>query len=175
MVQERGIDSTDFGFVMFTNGTDADMTVDGGSSDGPVDYTVGPFPNYKAELYRVNIAISDGGMGYGGAEFAGLGSALTNGIEILLLDSDDSTKLDFTDGYNIKVNEDWNMLSGVDGVATAAAGDDFMPIRWTLAKATGAPLALGYNEYMRIRIQDSCTDISYFRAMAQFVYTEHIA
>ena len=99
----------------------------------------------------------------------GLASALTNGIVVEVVNGSGSTAtqlFDFTDGQNIKTNENWTLLSGTDAVATPAAGDDALPIRWTLAKS-GSSLYLKPGHRIRFTLQDDLTGISSMRAMVQ--------
>lgn len=155
----------DFIFKWLKNGSTVDMNVDA-SSTITYQYTV---PASKTVyLQRVNVSLVDGSMTYG--KFGGL-TALTNGIKVEVLDSAGGTLVDFFDGETIKANEDFAPLAGVDAIAEPAAGDDFMPVRWTISKA-GDSLRLIEGDVIRFTLQDDLSDLSYFRAMIQGVTKE---
>ena len=143
-------------------GGSAEMDVDGSSNAINFKVTAPAYGELNAVL--VNFVISDGGIGFG--EFAGLGAALTNGLEIKWFDSADAELLDFTDGLNIKTNEEFGALSGADAVIQPAAGDDSLPIRWTIQKSGLAP-KIASGDYLQITVQDDLTNITKFRAMMQ--------
>jgi hypothetical protein len=154
-----------FLFKYLRNSSDsADMTVNGSSVPVAFEYTV---PSGKtAEIYRLNFQITDGGIGWG--EFAGLGTALGNGLKIEVIGTDDAVIIDFLNGETITVNENFNALAGVDAVSSVAAGDDHMPIRWTVARANGGdPLQLEEGQTFRITVQDNLTEVAFFECMVQ--------
>ncbi len=109
-------------------------------------------------------------MGYG--EFAGLGSALTNGLKVELQDADSNVLFDFMNGYTIKTNEDFDALAGVDTVVEPSAGDDSMPVRWTIARAIPRShgLVVDAGHKIVVTVQDNLTNITKFRAMLQGRY-----
>jgi len=156
-----------FLFKFFRNYADSlsrEIAVDGSTPvhfdvrcDGTVSY-----------IHRVNISIVDGGILP--ITFGGI-SALSNGLQIRVVTfADNETVRDFLDGETIKQNTDWVYLSGVDStvVPVAQPNDDHIPIRWTLAKATGGkPLLLVTGQALRITVQDNIAALTSFRAMAQ--------
>jgi len=148
----------------FTNASSIEMDVDGNSNPVAFAVTNDSPANLKLNIERINFSIVDGGMGYG--EFAGLGAVSSQGLAIAWYDENDVLLLDYTDGETIKANEDFSVLSGVDAIAEPAAGDDFLPIRWTLAKSGQKPV-MHPGDYIQILVQDDLTNISKFRAMAQ--------
>lgn len=157
-----GKKANEFYFKLFKNSSSsAEMAIDGGDT-----FTVTGVESGSVEIQRINFLVVDGAMKYG--VFGGLAAALTNGVEIKAYDENDSVLIDFTDGGNIKANEDFCLLAGVDAIAEPTAGDDFMPIRWTVAKA-GEPLVLRSGDYIQIKTQDDMAAVTTFRAMAQGV------
>lgn len=123
-----------------------------------------------AEIIRVNFSIVDGAAGYG--EFAGLGAALTNGLKIEIQDAASNVLFDFLDGQTIKTNEQFGNLAGIDGVVQPSAGDDFIPIRWTIARAIpySAGLVLDGGQKIVVTTQDALNNITFFRTMVQGRY-----
>jgi hypothetical protein len=142
-----------------------EMNVDGST---PVNFTVTGVSTGPVIIERINFSMTDIAMSYG--DFGGLGDALTNGLEIKVFDGGNNELLDFTDGINIKANEDFTLLAGVDAAAITelGQGEDFLPVRWTIGKS-GAPLILNTTDYIRIKVQDDISGLLVFRAMAQGV------
>lgn len=121
------------------------------------------------DVARVNIKMVDGSIRWD--KFAGLAGALTNGVKIEHISTGGATLFDFTDGHKIKINADFTLLAGVDSLIEPAAGDDALPIRWTLAKA-GKPFHLNQGQSLRITIEDATSTITSLEAMCQGVYVE---
>lgn len=145
------------------DGSDPEMNVDGTT---PASYIYTVPPGALFELMRINMMIVDGGIGWG--EFGGLAASLTNGVTCEILDASSNQVLDFTGGQNIKNNEDFTALAGVDAIGTAAAGDDALPVRFTIAKASaGKPMRLPEGYVVQMKVQDNISGLSYFRAMVQ--------
>lgn len=141
------------------------MNVDGSVTPVHFDY-VAP---KNVHLTRVNFSLVDDDIHYG--VLGGLPTALTNGILIKALDANGvGVLIDFLEGEAIRANEDFANLAGIDATVVwqpgASAGDNFFPIRWTLAKA-GANLQLHTGQRIRITIQDNLTGLSHFTAMVQ--------
>jgi hypothetical protein len=149
-----------FLYALLKNGTDPDMNVDGSSTPVVYKYTA----PHSIEVTRMNILVMDVGMGHN--EFGGLGALLTNGLEIKAFNSSNVLLKDFTDGQNIKSNDDWALLAGVDVQLADSAQNDLQPIRWTFEKA-GAKLLLESGDYIQIKVQDNLTDLTKFQAMVQ--------
>lgn len=153
-----------FVYEFLKNGASADLNIDGST---PVNFTYTVPASKTLILARFNFALVDGSMTYG--KFGGL-TALTNGLKLEILDTDGSTQLlDFTGGLNIKTNEDFACLAGVDAIAEPAAGDDFMPIRFTVNKA-GAPMLVHEGQVIRLVVQDNLSALSHFRCMVQGIF-----
>jgi hypothetical protein len=157
--------ANDFVFAWLANGSTVDMNVD---ASGTIAYKYTVPSGKTLEAQRINFGLVDGAMTYG--KFGGL-TALTNGIKVEVLDNAGGTIIDFFNGQTVKSNEDFAALAGVDAIAEPAAGDDFMPIRWTIAKA-GAAMRLQENEVIQLVLQDNLSNLSYFRAMIQGVFKE---
>jgi hypothetical protein len=117
-------------------------------------------------ISRVLLEYTMVGMRYD--RFAGLGAALTNGIEVKAYDKADTELVDFLDGGVIKTNADWALLAGVDGAISAAAGPDLVPVRWSLFKA-GSQIRFTEGQYIEIKIQDNLSTLASFTAAAQGV------
>jgi len=152
-----------------TNSTDVNL---GATTDSPktFEYEV-PSTNTGLLLMRINMMIVYGGIGWG--EFGGLGSALTNGLLLRVVDSDAAVVTDFTGGYPITVNEDFTLLAGVDAIATPAAGDDALPIRFTISKANeGDAMYLPAGHKVQAVVQDDLGGLTYFRIMIQGIFLD---
>lgn len=113
---------------------------------------------------RTNFIIVDGGISAG--LFAGIvGGALSNGVNIKIVDDQGTTVKDFTTGFgNIKSNEEWNLLAGIDGVQQQLAGDDLLPVRWTVERSGGQPKLEGGWKIV-VTIQDDLSSIVKFEGM----------
>lgn len=147
-------------FKFLRSGGSADMNVDG--SVTPVKFQA--VPTVPVSLERLCVQIVDGGISP--TKFAGL-TALTNGIEVLIVTAAGATVIDFLDGETIKKNADWTFLAGTDNPIDAAAGDDQLQVRWTVSKGLGAPLELNSDRIIQMTVQDNLTEITEFRILAQ--------
>jgi hypothetical protein len=125
---------------------------------------VAPAGRKNLNIQRVVFQIIDGGMTLG--KFGGL-TALTTGCKVTVVDPDGNEQVDFLNGTTIKTNGDFNLLAGVDALVEPAAGDDSMPVRWTLTRGLGGPLSLPTGWRLRFRVQDDLSGITTFRAMSQ--------
>ena len=119
----------------------------------------------KLAVVRINFSMVDGAMGYG--KFGGV-TALSNGLLIQAIGADNETVLvDFTDGEPIHTNEDFSLLAGVDAFAHPTAGDDFMPIRWTLHSGVIGACLLTEGQSIQIHVRDALNSLTTFQAMLQ--------
>jgi len=160
------IDADNFCYVFLTNSSGGvNMNIDGST---PVAFTYTVPAGKKLELSRFNIAMVDGGMGYG--EFGGLGATLTNGLSLTVINGSGLEILDFTDGKNLKANEDFCNLAGVDAIAQPVAGDDFFAVRFTVGKA-GARMILKSGYQIQSVVADDLSNLTKFRIMIQGIYT----
>jgi len=141
-----------------------DMAVDGTT---PISfrYTV---PEGRIALpHRVIFALMDINIQY--EFFAGLGAVLANGIQIRLLDTDDSVLLDFTNGVPIKSTHEFVVLAGgdVNILQTSLGVDpDMVGIRWTLDK-TGYVPYLTAGQSFEILISDNLAAVDHLHAFVQ--------
>lgn len=146
---------------------DYDMDTDSDVTPSVFEYQVPAGKTFKHE--RINFEIVDGSIAPN--SFGGVAGPLTNGCLFEIIDDDGSTQLlDFTGGLPIARNADFSLLAGVDTVITPAAGDDHLPIRFTVAKA-GAPMLLTVGQRIRWTNRDDISGITVFRAMVQGVFT----
>lgn len=122
----------------------------------------------QLKLRRVNFELIDGGMQ--NQRFAGLATALTNGCLFEIIDNDGNAQLlDFLDGNPITMNADFAPIAGVDSILEATAGDDALPIRFTIERA-GANMVLAVGQRIRFTIRDNLSTVTRFRAMAQGIF-----
>lgn len=121
----------------------------------------------RVRIRRINFEMVDSGIQ--NQRFAGL-AGLANGCLLEVVDDDGATQiLDFLDGNPIIMNGDFAPLSGVDSVPfTVGAGDDAMPVRFTIGKA-GAAMLLTNSQIIRWTNQDDLSAITRFRGMVQGV------
>jgi hypothetical protein len=131
------------------------------------EYQVPAGFNFK--FSRINITMLDGAMRPG--QFGGLGAALTNGCLFQIVDVGGAEVLDFTDGVPITFNAEFALLAGVDTIIAPAAGDDWLPIRFTVAKA-GAPMLLPPGFRIRWTNRDDVSGLTTFRMMVQGLLSE---
>jgi hypothetical protein len=140
------------------------MNVNGSSTAVPFYVTV---PAGRTLVWnRTNLIMVDGGMQAG--LFGGIvGGALSNGLNIKVVDENSVTVKDFTTTFgNIKSNDEWNLLAGIDGTIQQSAGNDILPIRWTVSKAGFAPeLPSGYR--IVFTVSDDLTSLVKFEGMVQ--------
>ncbi len=145
-----------------------DMNVDGSGVAVNFDYVVPAGTVYdQFTLMRINFGLIDGAMQWG--RFGGIGSGLTNGLLLQVLDADDVVQQHFgTDMHPIQANEDFIVFAGVDSLVEPTAGDDAIPIRFSIFKS-GNPMTLFPNWRVRLVVQDDLRTISHFNAMVQGV------
>lgn len=131
----------------------------------PSIYELVPTTGTHVILSRINFLIKDLNCSIG--KFGGL-AALTNGIKIEAINATGAVETDFLDSDTVKVNEDFDLLAGVDvaGIDNTKAVDA-VPVRWTLTKGlNGQGLLLVPGSFLRITIQDNLSGLDSFRAMA---------
>lgn len=149
-----------------SDGTTA-MNVNGSVSAVNFDYKVPSGTVYKKfMLSRIDFVIVDGAIRWG--QFGGI-ATLTNGLLVQILDDADVVLQHFaTDVHPIVNNEDFGGLAGADNVIILAAGDDALPVRFSIFKS-GNPMALLPNWRVRVVVQDNLTGLTHFDAMVQGV------
>jgi len=141
---------------------DRDMNINGSVTPAVYDYTI---TDRHVDEARINMAILDGSIEPG--DFGGIAGALANGCKLEIIDTDGSTVLvDFNDGDPIVQNYDWHMLAGIDAVPLTYAGDDLLPVRFSIFKA-GDEVRMKKDQIVRFTIQDDLSAITIFRMMIQ--------
>lgn len=145
------------------SGEDYDMDTDSDQTVSVFEYQVPA--SYTFKLWRVNFEIVGTGMRM--LYFGNTTGPLTNGCLFQIMDSDGATELlDFTNGLTIASNADFALLAGVDSIIQPAAGEDIMPVRFTVAKA-GAPMLLTAGQRIRWTVRDDISSNAVFRTMVQ--------
>ena len=115
---------------------------------------------------RVNFTITDSSVDPG--SFGGIAGGLPSGSLFEIIDNDGTTQLlDFSDGFAIQTNDDFVPLAGVDVPILNLAGDDLLPIRFSVFKGLGGPIRLTAGQRIRWTNRDNLTAITKFRAMVQ--------
>ncbi|KKL93691.1 hypothetical protein LCGC14_1872180 [marine sediment metagenome] len=151
--------------VSASDGT-VDMNIDASGGAVNFDYIVPAGTVYDIFMFsRLNFVIVDGNIRWG--RFAGLGAALNNGVLLQVLDDNDVIQQHFsTDVHPLRTNEDFGGLTGVDNVIRLAAGDDAIPIRFSIFKS-GNTMTLFPNWRVRVVIQDNLSEISHMDGLVQ--------
>lgn len=116
------------------------------------------------DFSRVNLVISDVGIRPG--DFGGINGGLATGSSLQVIGLDDSTLIDFTEGVNIQTNDDLGAMAGSDIPIAALAGDDLLPVRFSIFKAGNQMKLLG-GEKIRWTNRDNLSSITKFRGMIQ--------
>ena len=149
-----------------TGGPDGvEMNVDGDPT--PVNFYY--IADQKCTITRFNLILVDSAMTWN--DFGGVDISSGNGCLFQVEDAAGGVLLDFTDGQPLKSNADWSFLAGVDAVVTPAAGDDAMPVRFTIEKS-GNQLNLQSDQRIHFSVRDDLSGITLFRIMVQGYYRE---
>lgn len=122
------------------------------------------------EVHRMIISYEDT-AGMQAEEYGNLAAALTNGIEIKLID-DDGTIIDLTDGIPIKTNAQWGQLCYDVDVKSWGSGNELLVARWTFSKA-GGPLTVNpsKNVQLAVYLDDNFTGLlSHYFMVQGIVY-----
>lgn len=105
-------------------------------------------------LKRMIIYLQDTGSidagGYGN------GPALTNGISVKIVESDDTPVLDFLPQGNVLTNGDWVSICYDGDVKSWGVGDEVLPIRWTF-KRDNSGLILSGGRKLVVTANDDLT------------------
>lgn len=149
-------------------GTETNLyRIDGSSTPVKMSFIVAP--SRRAILTRVIFDIFDNSITM--AKFGGL-PALGAGLKVEALDVDDSVLQDFLDGETIKTNHTFALLVGPDLPAMTSAGNDHLPVRWTITRS-GSGLLLEVGQSLTVTVQDDLTRAAAgdsFQIMAQGHY-----
>lgn len=124
---------------------------------------------FRLEVHRLLIHIEDSG-GMRAEHYGTLGEALTNGIIVESLTSDDVLDVDMTDGHPIKTNANWSAVCGPDHVALFewGAGDELLGAVWHFSDS-GRPFVVPATEHFTVRVQDDLTGLVSHQFMIQGV------
>jgi hypothetical protein len=129
------------------------MNVDGTT---PVKFFIQPPANEKYTLQRMNVEAIDGN--FNNAALYGT-VTLTIGMRIYV-ENDGGIIKEYTDGFTIKRNHDWALLSGVDAPAIGGAGSDALLVRWTFKNGcTNITLDGSNNERLVVEVADDMTGL----------------
>lgn len=148
------------------SGNDFDMDTDSDVTNSIFEYEIPTRTTMK--FSRINFILVDTGIRPG--DFGGINGGLTNGCLLRVIDADGSSVLQHfgTHQLPIKTNADFGPLSGIDIPIAALAGDDLLPVRFSIFKA-GAPMLLAAGQIVRWVNRDDLSTITKFRAMVQGV------
>lgn len=132
-----------------------------GSRDMNVDGT-GTAAIYKAicpagkevEAQRINIVIE--GTKVDPSDFGGIAGGITNGVGITAHSADGTELIDYCNGFPVKTNIEWGILSGIDSRIQTGTGDDGLLVRFTFEKGSDATL-LRAGHYLQAIISDDLT------------------
>ena len=130
--------------------------LDFGSS--PDVFYIQPAENQIFYLNRMIVSVGDG-AGMQAEEYGNLGSALTNGITVCVVD-DGGIALQLCGGIPVKTNAGWGRICFDVELKTWGAGDELLVVRWTFAKA-GYPIRLigSKNERLEVSFSDNMTGL----------------
>lgn len=146
------------------SGNDWDLDTVSNVTPSVFEYQV-PVGAKSFSFNRINIELVDNAMQAN--RFGGVG-ALANGCLLQIVDDDGITILHHfgTDIQPLQQNSNFTVLAGVDAVVTFLAGDDMLPIRFSVFKA-GAPMELIVGQRIRWTNRDDISGLTIFRIMAQ--------
>ncbi|MCU7840858.1 MAG: hypothetical protein KZQ94_15950 [Candidatus Thiodiazotropha sp. (ex Troendleina suluensis)] len=122
------------------------------------EFFIAPGLAYQYGLHRMIVSIQDA-SGSSAAEYGNIGSALTNGIKISVIDSSDNELLDLTDGLPIKTNAEWAAACYDDTLNTWGQGNELFAIRWTFTKDSGDPLLIKPGNRFSVVLNDDLTGL----------------
>lgn len=112
------------------------------------DWYFEPLSTQVVIVKQLLIAITDN-SGMLDAEYANLGAALTNGIDLKLFTSS-GTIADLTDGTMIKTNEDYRALVGPNNVEIWGTTNEIMTVNWSFKDHLNGGLVLDGSQGHRL-------------------------
>ena len=120
---------------------------------GETDFFFQPEAGQIVDLHRMIVQVRDAGSPDSGKY--GNDIDLTEGIRVLVLDSEGGIILDLTDGHPIKTNAEWARKCFDSVPSSYGSGDAYVSVRWTFSKA-GMPLTLSGDrgERLAVRLND---------------------
>ena len=108
-------------------------------------------------LERMIVKIRDtSGMAAG--EYGNLGAALTNGVQIRVVDDQDAVQLRLDGGVPVTSNADWGRLCYDTDLKTWGAGDEFLLVRYTFSRC-GFPIYLPPGWRFGVLLNDDLTGL----------------
>lgn len=105
------------------------------------EFFIAPGTAYTYGLYRMLVTIEDASGG-SADEYGNIGSALTNGIKLSVIDSSDNELLDLTAGAPIKTNAEWGSNCYDVDQKTWGTGNELFVVRWTFTRDAEDPLII---------------------------------
>lgn len=147
--------------ILDTNGDGTGTTnANGNYASAADDFYIKPPVGTRYEIDRLIVFIQD--TGAFDAELYGNGAILTNGISLLQLNFDGTTRVDLTGGLSIKSNADWGRLCYDVDVKTWGTGDEVLLARFTFSKF-GGPLTLDGDagQSLVVRLNDNLSALVY--------------
>lgn len=117
------------------------------------------------EIARMIVSVEDTG-GMQAQEYGNLGSALTNGIEVKVLNEHDTVIMDLTDGIPIKTNAQWGIICYDVDVKSWGAGNSLLLVRWTFAKS-GQLIYLEEGQKLVVYLNDDLDGLLFHYFMVQ--------
>ncbi len=115
----------------------------GDYSSAPEEFFCQPAAGSVILVNRMIISIADAVGSFDAGNYGAL-AALTNGVQVKVLDDDDNVLMDLTDAVPIKTNAQWGQLCfdvDLKDWGTIGTGDGLLLVRWTFSKA-GNPIRL---------------------------------
>lgn len=142
-----------------------DSNAIGNYSGTPSVFFIQPPAGVIYEVHRVIIRVGDGN-GYTAQEFGNLGVALTNGVNVYIMDADQTNyTYDFLDGVPIKDNEDFLRLT--PDYKFQSLGDEFIVFDWNFVADCGLPLTITENDSLGFLLNDNLSSLTEFRMVAK--------
>jgi hypothetical protein len=156
---DGGVHADKLFFKFLRNGGSEEMNVNGSVTPAAFEFSATGKTHLITHLV---VHIQDGGITP--TEFAGLGSALSNGLLISVYDTDGTTELlDITDGHPITDNGEFAHLQSEAPVITVpAAGDDDLH---AVIDFEGG-LLLDPGQSVRVTVRDDLTAVTEFHMLA---------
>lgn len=117
------------------------------------EFYIEPAAGESYTLTRMIVSFEDAG-GMQAQEYGNIGSALTNGIEVKVVNEDDTVIMDLTDGVPVKTNSQWARLCYDVDVKSWGSGNDLCVVRWTFTKS-GDAIYLEEGQRLVVYLNDS--------------------
>ncbi len=138
--QHLSIDGTGFGT----------LNANGDYSGATQDFYILPPPKRVYYITRLLVFVEDS-IGFHTGEYGNIGGPLANGITVEVRNASELL-LDLTKGVKIQTNSDWTRHCYDTEVRTWGAGNEYLAVRWTFARA-GTTVRLRGNLYERLTVR----------------------